>query len=66
MNVKLNDQTYEVSAGTALSTWLSGLGYFADGIAVAVNGEIVPKSTWDSFFLTDNADILVIHAVAGG
>lgn len=36
------------------------------GIAVAVNGEVVPKNEWKKFKLTENANILIIKAAQGG
>ena len=36
------------------------------GIAVAVNNQVVSKSTWDTFELKENDKILVIQASQGG
>ncbi len=37
-----------------------------DGIAVAVNGEVVPRSSWDRRFLSVGDAVEVVTAVAGG
>ena len=37
-----------------------------NGIAVAVNDTVIPKSQWDSFLLNDNDKILLIKATQGG
>ncbi|RMG35420.1 MAG: sulfur carrier protein ThiS [Methanobacteriota archaeon] len=36
------------------------------GIAVAVNGDVIPSSKWSSFVLKDNDDILIVTATQGG
>lgn len=37
-----------------------------NGIAVAIDDSIVPKSSWESTFLTENAAVLIITATQGG
>ena len=36
------------------------------GIAVAKNGTIVPKSTWENTLVEENDEIEIVHAVQGG
>ena len=36
------------------------------GVAVAVNGEIVPRSEWDKTVVPEGADIEIVTAAAGG
>lgn len=36
------------------------------GIAVAVNGMIVPKSKWNDTVVNENDNIEIVHAVQGG
>lgn len=36
------------------------------GIAVAVNDQVVPKNTWDSFQLKENDKVTIIRATQGG
>lgn len=36
------------------------------GVAIAVNGVVIPKSQWDTFSLNDNDRILLIKATQGG
>lgn len=38
----------------------------SNGIAVAVNDTVIPKSQWNSFLLNDNDKILLIKATQGG
>lgn len=37
-----------------------------NGIAVAIENNVVPKSNWESTLLEENANILVISATQGG
>ncbi|NGF74276.1 sulfur carrier protein ThiS [Fluviicola sp. SGL-29] len=37
-----------------------------NGIAVAIDDSIVPKSNWASTLLTENATVLIITATQGG
>lgn len=38
----------------------------ARGVAVAVDGEVVPRSQWSSTALRDGASVEVLTAAAGG
>ena len=37
-----------------------------NGIALAVNSKVIPKSEWKKFLLTDNDKIIIIKATQGG
>jgi sulfur carrier protein len=66
MTIKLNDRYYEVEEGTSLAAFIQSIGLKPDGIAVAVNFEVVPKNKWAETFLSDNMELMLIHAVSGG
>lgn len=36
------------------------------GIAIAVNGEVVPRRQWETYPLHANDRVEIVHAVAGG
>ncbi|AWW28680.1 thiamine biosynthesis protein ThiS [Echinicola strongylocentroti] len=36
------------------------------GMAVAVNDQVIPKSNWDNYHLSENDQILIIKATQGG
>lgn len=36
------------------------------GIAIAINNAVIPKTNWDSHFLSETDDILIISATQGG
>ncbi|OAV69450.1 Thiamine biosynthesis protein ThiS [Bacteroidales bacterium Barb4] len=66
MTVKLNDTPHDVPENTSMAAFIAGLRLEPQGIAVAVNYEVLPKETWADVLLSDNMDILLIQAVSGG
>ena len=43
-----------------------GLGLDARGVAVAVDGEVVPRSEWEACRLADGSRVEVVDAIQGG
>ena len=37
-----------------------------NGIAVAINNNVIPKSNWDNQIVSESDDILIISATQGG
>ncbi|MBA0882538.1 sulfur carrier protein ThiS [Flavobacterium undicola] len=37
-----------------------------NGIAIAINNSVIPKSNWNSHLLSETDDILIISATQGG
>ncbi|MDR1866318.1 MAG: sulfur carrier protein ThiS [Bacteroidales bacterium] len=66
MNIRLNDKQYEVAEGASLALFIESLGLQPQGIAVAIGDEVIPKEQWAETILSDNADVMLIHAVSGG
>ena len=66
MTIKLNDQYYEVREGTSLATFIENIGLKPNGIAVAIDFEVVPKDKWAETILSDRLELMLIHAVSGG
>ena len=66
--IVLNGQASDVPAGEPLSAVirLLGLDVDAGGVAVAVDGEVVPRAAWESFALPDDARVEVLTAMQGG
>jgi sulfur carrier protein len=66
--IVLNGQISDVRAGESVAAVLSRLGLDVDvrGVAVAVDGEVVPRGAWDSFALRDDARVEVLTAMQGG
>jgi len=68
VTVLLNGQPSDVSPGETVAAALTRLGLGLDqrGIAVAVDGEVVPRAAWDAFALADGARVEVLTAMQGG
>jgi sulfur carrier protein len=66
MEVILNDKSYEVKENTSLADFVKSLGLKPEGIAIAINYEVVPKDQWPETILTDKMELMLIHAVSGG
>lgn len=66
MTIKLNNQDYEVDEGMTLASFIEKIGLEPNGIAVAINYKVVPKSAWTKTILTDKLELMLIHAVSGG
>jgi sulfur carrier protein len=66
MNVIVNGQPVELSDGATTAAAVRVLTSAASGVAVAVNGEVVRRSVWESTPLADGDQVEVLTAVQGG
>jgi sulfur carrier protein len=66
--ITLNGESAQLDAGETVAAVLDLLGLELDarGVAVAVDGEVVPRAAWDSFTLTENARVEILTAMQGG
>ncbi|HEY7961089.1 MAG TPA: sulfur carrier protein ThiS [Solirubrobacteraceae bacterium] len=74
--IRLNGEDCDVRAGETVADVLArlgvgvgvgtGVGARARGVAVAVDGEVVPRSAWETFALPDGARVEVLGAMQGG
>ena len=64
MTVIVNGQPAEVNPGQTVAGLLTPPG--GPGIAVAVNGEVGPRSAWPTTALADNDRLEVLGASQGG
>jgi len=66
--ITLNGESCELRAGESIARALEALGVQdeARGVAVAVDGEVVPRAQWRTFALADGARIEVLTAMQGG
>jgi sulfur carrier protein len=66
--IQLNGCDSELRSGESLTAVLALLGVAQDarGVAVAVDGEVVPRAAWPSFRLPDDARVEVLTAMQGG
>jgi sulfur carrier protein len=68
MSVWLNGEERDLAPGTTLAAAVEATGAEPQkrGIAVAVDGEVVPRAEWDQIELADGQRIEVVQAVQGG
>jgi sulfur carrier protein len=66
MQVWINGERCELADGARVRDALAALGVPDNGVAVAVDGEVVPRADWSSAALADGARVEVLTAVQGG
>ncbi|CAM3901699.1 sulfur carrier protein ThiS [Flavobacterium sinopsychrotolerans] len=68
MELKINNQTKHFSTGNLTVQALLDLEIpeKQNGIAVAINNIVIPKSNWNSHPIQETDDILIISATQGG
>lgn len=68
MTVELNGQRVELEEGAPVSEAVSRAGAAGEtrGVAVAVDGEVVPRAAWEQTRLTEGQRVEVVRAIQGG
>jgi sulfur carrier protein len=67
MKVTINGDERELSAGTNVEQVVTELaGARRTGIAISLNGEVVPKSRWSHVAVSDGDRLEVLSAIGGG
>jgi sulfur carrier protein len=66
VQVWINGEQRELADGARVRDALAVLGAPEHGVAVAVDGEVVPRADWPSVELADGARVEVLTAVQGG
>lgn len=66
MNVTINDKPFEVKSNTTLHELLIVNSIKTQGIATAVNGNVIPASERDSTILNEGDSIVIIKVFYGG
>jgi sulfur carrier protein len=65
--IQLNGDSRELEEPTSIALLVQSLvGGEQDGVAVAMNGEIVSRSQWEEREVQDGDDIEIVRAVQGG
>lgn len=65
ITIWVNNEKHSVDF-TSLSELIAHLGIDTQGVAVAVNQQIITRSLWKDFLLKENDNILIIRATQGG
>ena len=68
MRIELNGEALELADGATLDLAVreSGVGGETRGVAVAVDGEVVPRAEWASTALAEGSRVEVLAAIQGG
>jgi thiazole synthase len=68
MRIELNGEPRELPAGATLADAVrqSGVEEEGRGVAVAFDGEVVPRGEWDSTLLAEGGKVEVLAAIQGG
>ncbi len=67
MEVTINNQNYQLNESCSIEQMLTAvISTEANGIAIAVNQTIIPKSVWDTYLLNPGDQVIVIKATQGG
>jgi sulfur carrier protein len=65
--IKLNGERTLLPKGATVRTAVREAGApEGRGVAVAIDGEVVPRGEWERLELRDGQDVEVLHAVQGG
>ena len=64
----VNGEPTEIPAGETVAAVLRRLGLEtnARGVAVAIDGEVLPRACWETFALPEDARVEVLTAMQGG
>jgi sulfur carrier protein len=68
VRIVLNGESRELADGATLNDAIAASGAADDrrGVAVALDGEVVPRGGWDATVLATGARVEVLQAVQGG
>jgi sulfur carrier protein len=68
VKISLNGKPHELESGASAADAVraSGADPDARGVAVAVEGEVLPRGEWHEHELSEGENVEVVHAVQGG
>ena len=66
MQIMLNGDYLETTDGCTIDLLLQQLGISKERVAVELNGDIVPKITYEKQPISDDDKIEIVHFVGGG
>lgn len=66
MKIEVNGEFMQVPEDTTVGDLVRMLEYEMRGMAVALDGEVVSRSTWDETHLREGNRIEIVRAVQGG
>ncbi len=66
MRLTVNGRSFDADRELSVQALVESLTEARRGVAVAVNGEVVPRSTWSAVPLTEGDAVEVLTAAQGG
>ena len=66
LTIRLNDKAQPLTAGQSVADLLAAQDVNPQGVAVALNGAVLPRSRWPETRLNDGDEIHLFTAIAGG
>jgi len=66
ISIQVNERFLDIEPQANVVTLLNKLSSPTDGIAVAINTEVIPRNQWETVELKNNDHILIIEATQGG
>jgi sulfur carrier protein len=66
VNVVVNGEERTLASGVTVAALAAELGVGPSGVAVAVNDEVLPRSTWADVRLDEGDRVEVLGAMQGG
>jgi sulfur carrier protein len=66
MNIVLNGERRELDQGARVRDAVDATGAPQRGVAVAIDGEVVPRACWEDVELREGQRVEVVQAVQGG
>ena len=66
MRIQINGEVHTVALGETLESLVLSLGLPSDGVALALNRQVVSRREWASRSLTEGDRVEIVRAVGGG
>jgi sulfur carrier protein len=64
--IHVNGEPADFAPGTTIAELVRAMDAPDRGVAVALDGEVVPRGTWDATPVGDEAHVEIVMAVQGG
>ncbi len=66
MTINVNNQSQSILENSSISTLLEQLNIISNGIAIAINNEVISKEQWSTTNLQEEDQVTIIQATQGG
>ena len=66
MNITLNGESYELADDATAQQLIEQLDLVGKRLAMEINQEIVPRSTFKEHLLQPDDNVEIVHAIGGG